>query len=101
MSPEDTAKVVAEIAKITDYLSSGKCIFAVGCMDTAPMQYFLDNQAAIIATTPTGMIERFKEILENKNLLVQYAKQACECGNRNHKKENVLKIVHESIEQLF
>jgi len=87
--------------KITDYLSSGKCIFAVGCIDTAPMQYFLENRAAIIATTFIEMVEKFKAILENKNLLAQYAKQACECGNRNHKKENVLKIVHESIEQLF
>ncbi len=87
--------------KITDYLSSGKCIFAVGCMDTAPMQYFLDNQAAIIATTPTEMAEKFKAVLENQNLLAEYARRACECGVRNHKKENVLKIVHESIEQLF
>ncbi len=87
--------------KITDYLASGKCIFAVGCMDTAPMQYFLKNQAAIIATTLTEMIEKFKAILENKNLLAEYAKQACECGNRNHKKENILKIVHETMEQLL
>ena len=87
--------------KITDYLASGKCIFAVGCMDTAPMQYFLDNQAAIIATTPTEMVEKFRAVLGNKELLWKYARQACECGIKNHKKQNVLKIVHESIEQLL
>lgn len=87
--------------KITDYLSSGKCIFAVGCMDTAPMQYFLDNQAAIIATTTMEMVEKFKSILKNRTLLKEYAKCACESGTKNHKKENVLKIVHESIEQLL
>lgn len=87
--------------KITDYLSSGKCIFAVGCMDTAPMQYFLDNQAAILATNSIEMVEKFKAILENPELLAGYARRACKCGIKNHKKENVLKIVHESIEQLF
>ena len=34
-------------------------------------------------------------------MLAEYAKRACECGTKNHKKENVLKIVHESIEQLL
>ena len=29
--------------KITDYLSAGKCILAVGNPDTAPMQYFREN----------------------------------------------------------
>lgn len=87
--------------KITDYLSSGRCIFAVGCMDTAPMQYFKDNEAAIIATTQLDMVDKFQEILENKKILCEFAKRACECGIKNHKKENVLRIVHESMEQLF
>ena len=87
--------------KITDYLSSGKCIFAVGCMDTAPMQYFLENNAAIIATTPKEMTEKFTAVLDNPTILSDYARSASECGIKNHKKENVLRIVHESIEQLL
>lgn len=87
--------------KITDYLSSGKCIFAVGCMDTAPMQYFLSNQAAIIASTQKDMVKQLKDVLEDHDILKKYAKQACECGMKNHKKEAVLKTVRESIEQLL
>ena len=86
--------------KITDYLSSGRCIFAVGCMDTAPMQYFLDYQAAIIATTQAEMLEKFEAVLKDSKILAEYAKRACECGLKNHKKENMLKVVHDSIEQL-
>lgn len=87
--------------KITDYLSSGKCIFAVGCMNTAPMQYFLENQSAIIATTNQEMLEVFSEIVKDKQILKEYAKNACDCGLKYHKKENVLQIVHNSIEQLL
>ncbi len=87
--------------KITDYLSSGKCIFAVGCMDTAPMQYFLSNQAAIIASTQKDMVKQLKDVLEDHDILKKYAKQACECGMKNHKKEDILKTVRESIEQLL
>lgn len=99
--PDSKTARLSFSTKITDYLSSGKCIFAVGCMDTAPMQYFLENEAAIIATTSVEMVKKFKAILENQTLLAEYAKRACECGIKNHKKENVLKIVHESIEQLL
>jgi hypothetical protein len=87
--------------KITDYLSSGKCIFAVGCMDTAPMQYFSENRAAIIANTQAEMVAKFQDVLSDQGVLLAYAKRACECGLENHKKETVLKTVHESIEQLL
>ncbi len=87
--------------KITDYLSSGRSIFAVGCMDTAPMQYFLENQAAIIATTESQIEERFRDILSNQVILAEYAKKACECGLEKHKKENILKIVRQAIDNLL
>lgn len=86
--------------KITDYLSSGRCILAVGCMDTAPMQYFADYGAAMIATTHTEMLESFRRILEDDAILLEYAQRACACGLTNHRKETVLNIVHASIEQL-
>ncbi len=87
--------------KIIDYLSSGKCIIAVGCMETAPMQYFADNRLAIIATTETEMIEKFNAVLSNKELVLKYAKQACEYGIKNHNKEKILTIVKQTIENLL
>ena len=86
--------------KITDYLSSGKSIFAVGCIDTAPMQYFITNDIAIVADNSEDMLLKFKEVLDNPSILCEYAKKSSECGIRNHKKENILKAVHNSIEQL-
>lgn len=86
--------------KITDYLSSGRCIFAVGCMDTAPMQYFLANDAALIATAEEEMVKLFQSVLEDNDILVRAARRAYECGLKNHSKENILATVHDSIEQL-
>lgn len=87
--------------KITDYLSSGKCIFAVGCMDTAPMQYFLENRAAMIANTHKDMVDRLESILHSPEILKEYAKQACACGMKNHKKENILQTVRQTIEEVL
>ena len=86
--------------KITDYLSSGRCIFAIGCMDTAPMQYFLENQSAIIATTHQEMLDAFNNIIKDKQIVKEYAKNAYDCGLKYHNKEKILQIVHKSIEQL-
>ena len=86
--------------KITDYLSAGKSILAVGCMDTAPMQYFLTNDAALIATTEAEMVALLQSIPEDKEILSRAARRAYECGIKNHKKENILKAVHNTIEQL-
>ena len=65
------------------------------------MQYFKDNNAAIIATSVDEMIKSFNEIAQQPDILCEYAKNAVECGNKNHKKESVLNTVHSSIEQLL
>lgn len=68
--------------KITDYLSSGKCIFAVGNNDIAPMQYFKDNNCALTASSEEEIVEVLKNLDEKAINL--YAKNAVECGIKNH-----------------
>lgn len=87
--------------KITDYLSSGKCILAVGCPDTAPMKYFLEEDSAIIATDHNSLVEKFNLILKDQGILNEYSKKACECGLRNHKKDDVLNTFWKSIEDVL
>ncbi|MBR5246901.1 MAG: hypothetical protein IKV25_05980 [Clostridia bacterium] len=78
--------------KITDYLSSGKCIFAVGCRETAPMQYFIKNDAAVIATDDRDIKEKLEMIVNNPNLLIQYAEKSCKAGIENHSEEKIFEI---------
>lgn len=75
--------------KITDYLSSGKCIFAVGCKETAPMQYFIKNDAAVIATDDKEIKEKLEMLANNPDLLVQYAEKSCKAGVENHSEEKI------------
>ncbi len=75
--------------KITDYLSSGKCIFAVGCKETAPMQYFIKNDAAVIATNDSEIKEQLKAVTDKPSLLVDYAEKASAVGIKNHSEDKI------------
>ena len=83
--------------KITDYLSTGKCIFAAGNVDTAPIQYFIQNDSAITVTSQKDILDKFRQIINDISLVDYYSKQACECGNKYHNKQDVLKKVDNSI----
>lgn len=78
--------------KITDYLSSGKCILAVGDKETAPMQYFIKNNAAVIASDDKEIEEKLHMLVNNPELLVQYAENARTTGIENHNEEKILNI---------
>ena len=86
--------------KITDYMSSGKSIFAIGSSDVAPMQYFIKNNIALVAETEKEIYKNLYDIIQNPEILIDYAKRACECGMKNHNKNNILELVHNSIENL-
>lgn len=78
--------------KLTDYFKSGKCIFAIGDRNIAPIEYLRDNDAAII-------VNRYKEIegtlsllAYNPKLVKEYGKKAFECGKRNHSEEKIKEV---------
>ena len=73
--------------KITDYLANGKCILAVGKEDIAPIDYFVRNDSAIIATNAAQLEERLRYILSYPQVIEEYGKKAFVCAKRNHDKE--------------
>ena len=87
--------------KITDYLSASKCILAIGCLETAPMRYFVDNGSAIVAQSEDEIRQRLLEIEKDNALLEKYAKAACQCGIKNHNKEEILNLVDKTIEEVL
>ena len=70
--------------KITDYLSTGKCIFAVGNRDTAPMQYFIENKAAIVCCLVDEIANNLKLLCGDTRLLDAFAENACISAKKNH-----------------
>ena len=73
--------------KITDYLSKGKCILAIGKSDIAPIDYFQRNDSAIIAHNHTEILQCVKRLTDKPSLVDEYSRKAYECAVRNHEQK--------------
>lgn len=78
--------------KITDYLSSGKCILAVGPSDIAPIEYLKSNDAALVASNKDELKQIMTKLLDHK-AIEYYSKKGFECGYKNHNKKNIDQII--------
>lgn len=85
--------------KVTDYLCSGRCIFAIGDTDIAPIDYFRRNKSAVIATNYSEIEPRLKELIRNSPMITAYGKAAYECGKRNHNDELQHSILYRTIDE--
>ena len=85
--------------KITDYLSSGKCIFAVGPKDIAPIEYFIEKDAALVATTKEEIKQQLLK-LTDFNLITSYARKAYDCVCNNHNREILIERLYEELRSL-
>lgn len=83
--------------KITDYLSAGKAIFAIGNGDTAPIEYFLENKSAFVATDKNQLKEILVNLTDNPDLIKQYAISAKECGLKNHNPKKIQELFDSEI----
>ena len=86
--------------KITDYLKSGKCIFAVGDKDIAPIDYFNRYDSAVTATSYDEIGEKLKELINNENRIIEYSKKAYECGKEHHNAELMNRTLVDTITQV-
>ena len=83
--------------KITDYLSNGKCIFAVGDKEIAPIDYFNRYDSAITASCYDEIKEKLHQIVNNTELIAEYSEKAYNCGKNNHSLEKMNQILIDSI----
>lgn len=88
LSDENLMARLSFSTKITDYFSAGKCIFAVGNADLAPMQYFKDTGAAVTVENEQDIGKSLQILLYRENLIA-CAKNAVECGLKNHSAEHI------------
>ncbi len=75
--------------KLTDYFAAGKCIFAVGDADIAPMDYLRREDAALVASTEADILNHLNRLVEDPTLVDTYGRQAFACGLRNHESRMV------------
>ena len=72
--------------KITDYLSNGKCILAIGKGDIAPIDYFRKYGSALIASSKDDIEVRVRELVASPRITDKYGRIAFDCAMKNHEK---------------
>jgi len=85
--------------KISDYLRSGKCIFAVGPSDIAPIEYFLDEDAALVATDEESIIKCMEQVVD-PTIVRDYAEKASACLRKNHDRNKMNEIVYDKLTKI-
>jgi hypothetical protein len=83
--------------KLTDYMYAGKCIFAIGDESIAPIEYFETNQSALIATNYSEIYSTLEKLVDNPNMIHDFAKRAYDCGVNNHNCNVIDKILLDTI----
>ena len=78
--------------KLTDYFKNGKCIFAIGDKDIAPIIYLRENDCAIIANEYSEIENRLRSIIDAPERISQYSRKAYECGFNNHNSKDIERI---------
>ncbi len=89
LSKQDMSARLSFSTKITDYLSAGKCIWAVGNSDLAPIDYLREEDAAIVSSSKESILACLKSIIDNKETIPTYARKAHDCGIRNHNQQDI------------
>lgn len=82
--------------KITDYLSCGRCILAIGPDDNSSIDYFRREDAALVCTKEENIYNTLKCVVDDSNMLEQYAEKAHGCGCRNHSS----KVINQKLKQI-
>lgn len=87
--------------KIVDYLHAGRAIFAVGWKEAASIDYLVQNDAALVAFDEKSISEQLQKIVDNPEILSEYAQKAWECGKRNHRIEEIQTRLYDDLSQLI
>ena len=79
--------------KIVDYLAIASCILAVGPKDIASIDYFIRNDAGMVADSEMEIQACLQKVFDNPQLLMEYGKKAFASGQRNHDREKIEKML--------
>ena len=83
--------------KMTDYLASGTCIWAVGNKDLAPIDYLIEEDAGLVSVDNFAIKDVLCQISRSPEILLEYAEKAQQCGVKNHNKILINKVLEQNI----
>lgn len=85
--------------KIIDYISSGKCILALGPQKIAPIEYLKNEDAAIVATSKKELMDSLLKLI-NPEVIHEYAEKAVICCKRNHDRRMMNERIYSVLEKV-
>lgn len=87
--------------KIVDYLSNAACILAIGPKDIASIDYFIRNDAGLVACNEIEIEESLLKIIKNPELISEYGIKAYDSGKRNHSKEKITAMLTHDFNEII
>jgi hypothetical protein len=83
--------------KVIDCFQSGCAILAIAWEEHSALKYLKKENAAICVSSFKDIGPTVRTIIENPNLITEYAQRAYECEKKNHRIEDVQKTLYESL----
>ncbi len=83
--------------KLTDLMMSTCAILAICWNRNSGWNYVKSNDAAICLSSYEEILPKLQEIIDNRNIIQEYAKKGTECGIKNLNRE----IIHNQIRRVF
>lgn len=87
--------------KIIDLMASTCAIMAVCWNEHAGYKYLRDNDAAFCIDSYDKIFPQLQQIVENPNLIEEYAQKAYCCGVKNHSKEKIQKQILDKFNEVI
>lgn len=87
--------------KIVDYFRAARAVFAIGWPKAASIDYLIQNDAALVAFDQKSITEQLQKIVNNMEILSEYAQKAWECGKRNHQINEIQKNLYNDLQALI
>lgn len=78
--------------KIVDYFYNSRCILGIGGK-TATLDYLKNQDAGIVVYDLDDLEKTVISLVENPALINQYANKAWDCGQRNHQRSQLKKML--------
>lgn len=85
--------------KLVDYLYNARCILGLG-LPTATLSYIEENNSGIVIHDFNKAKETLLKLFNNPSKIEQYGRNAWNCGVRNHKREDIRKMLMEDFSKM-
>ena len=85
--------------KIVDHFVRARATFAVGATDVASIDYLLNRDAAVVATSRDDIEPKLRKLLSSDEVLNEYALKGFNCGKDNHDINHIQKMLREHFDK--